>query len=207
MVLSIPSVFSCCWYCSTQSIKEKIDTILTEQLPNETAWQLAQIAMLFPILRRMASLDARMPMRWVDSPLPECPPGVANEGHRTFRMIRCRFWELCRMAKLDFKTYQSTFNKPCDISFFHAFESLAKSILDLIIPRSDVYQGLYNQVKLISNDDVIFRMVTITASMSTRSENHHSRLEVYLPIQCIENLISNNHKTALRRHHGPQRWA
>ena len=185
MVLIIPTVFSCCWYCSTQIIKEKVDKLLEDKLPNPKAWQLAQDTMLFPLLRRIAALDARLPTQWIDCPqLPQCPPGVENESHRTQRMLQCRFWEMCRMARLDFQAYKSTCDKPCDVSFFHVFVSLAKSVMDLITPDDDSYKPIYNQIKLVGNDDVYLRMVTHTASMSMRMVTNTVKLEVCLIYFC-----------------------
>ncbi|MBV5276738.1 hypothetical protein JZU56_02605, partial [bacterium] len=80
MVLTLPVEFACCFRCSEESIKSKVEDLISDILPTEEAWNAARDRMLMPVLRRLSQVDARMPLAWTNTsiPLPQCPPGPTS---------------------------------------------------------------------------------------------------------------------------------
>ena len=191
MVLILPIEYTCCFRCSEESIKSKVDDLISDKLPTKEAWHSAKDRMLLPVLRRLSLLDARMPMTWTDTsiPLPQCPPAPkdSDEDKRIRSLIRIRFWELCRMARLSYDEYQINFQKiVLSDSFIHAFSSLADSIMSLlnlqmkpILVNSTVNEKIrhdevvatWNQIKLIRNIDTVLQIIYRVASSFARSRN------------------------------------
>jgi hypothetical protein len=189
MVLTLPVEFACCFRCSEESIKSKVEDLISDILPTEEAWNAARDRMLMPVLRRLSQVDARMPLAWTNTsiPLPQCPPGPTSniEDQRIRSLIRIRFWELCRMARLRYAEYQTNFQKHVSSdSFIHAFSSLADSIMSLLTVqmkpvmvnnpeqetiRCDEIVAVWNQIKLIRNRDTVLQIVYKVAVSPARS--------------------------------------
>jgi hypothetical protein len=104
--------------------------------------------MLMPILRRLAELDHRMPLSWLDlaKPLAMCPASTSTADDA----IRVRYWQLCSMVRSGWKP-----------EFFKTFESLADSILSLL--GKDRCDAARVQIKLIRNEDHGLRIVMCVA--------------------------------------------
>jgi hypothetical protein len=218
-MISLPVEFSCCFRCSSESIKAKVDDLISsnDPLPNEAAWLAARDRMLLPVLRRIAALDTShaMPPRWTDlsQALPPCPPGQSRfmgEEHRIRSLARIRFWEMCRMARLDYAKHQSDFQRiQSSDSLFHAFSALGDSILQLLILRMrpeattprlpgeeeddrprldhDAVVPVWNQIKLLRNHDTILQIVYKVAEYSARHERRgrkHWDAYIHTMAQC-----------------------
>ena len=205
MVIRLPVEFSCCFRCSSESIKAKVDDLISSKypLPNEAAWLAARDRVLLPTLRRIALLDSShaMPPRWTDlsQPLPPCPPGISRfmgEEHRIRSLARIRYWEMCRMARLGYDDHQTDFQRlhPND-SLFHAFSALGDSILQLLLLRMqpelasaplpneearprldhDAAVAVWNQIKLIRNHDTVLQIIYNVAESSARYARRNRR--------------------------------
>jgi len=144
----LPLVFTCCFACSTNHTKACVESLL-ESLP-AAAWPQCRDRMLMPILRRLAELDRRMPLSWLDlaKPLAIRPVSMSVADD----LILVRYWQLCSMVRSGWKP-----------EFFKIFESLAASILSLVSPDSGFLHAknceLYFQIKLIKNEDHVLRIV------------------------------------------------
>ena len=139
MVIRIPVEFACCFRCSTESIKSKVDDILQEKLPTESVWLAARDRMLLPVLRNLCCLNTCMPLAWTNlsNPLPNCPDGISYSDDKDKIMhtrIRIRFWELCRMVRLSYDAYQTGIQRS-ESTFFDTFFVLSSSIMDMIRPN------------------------------------------------------------------------
>ena len=203
MVITIPVEFAHCFRCSFESIKLKVETLLNNNLPNEDAWLASRDKMLLPTLRRLSALDTScsMPLVWTDlsKPLPQCPPGTLKfqgERHRIQSLMRIRYWEMCRMARLDYERHRDNFNKTTyGDSIFHAFSALGDSIMSLIMLQfkpeiepeqgglslssplldQDNAAGVWNQIKLIRNKDSMAQIVYHVAASSTSCKRLNSQ--------------------------------
>ena len=138
MVIRVPVEFACCFRCSTESIKAKVDDLLHEKLPDESTWLAARDRMLLPVLRNLCHLNNCMPLAWTNlsKPLPNCPGGVSYGDDRAKVIqtrICVRFWELCRMTRLSYDTYHAG-DQRVESTFFDAFFALACSIMEMIRP-------------------------------------------------------------------------
>jgi len=202
MVIRLPVEFACCFRCSTESIKSKVDDLLLEKLPDETTWLAARDRMLIPVLRNLCRLNNSMSLEWIDlsKPLPGCPAGVSyseDEDKITQKRILIRFWELCRMTRLSYDVYQTGTQQP-DGTFFDAFYDLASSIMDMIRPNvrpislittepqirersqktddDDLATFTCYQITLIRNHDPMPQTVYQAASSPARLTKHTARV-------------------------------
>ena len=178
MYCTTPSKITCCFHCSADWNKNRINHLLNEKLPTEDAWFAARDKMLLPLLRSMAQLShGVMPLRWTDLDIPmpeECLEWREMKKNR--RLIRINFWELCQMARSAYDKYETNYvkNRSSD-TFFTSFAAIANSTLDLLCepdqtaPFCDMesilhpfdmeVQHLWFQIKLVKNSNTVAKFM------------------------------------------------
>lgn len=162
MVLHLPMEFSCCFHCSTKSIKSKVQKLLQSKksLPNEAAWNICRERMLIPVLRRIARVDKRCEERWLDNN--SLPKRFSEQTKINFsEIIRKKYWNLCFMVQQDYAHYNTEYKKVLGTEdpFFIAFSNICENIMRMIfkfekkrIITDEIHQ-LWSQIRLLRNHD------------------------------------------------------
>jgi hypothetical protein len=170
-----PMHFQCCFHCSAYGSSHRVEKLIRQSFPSESAWLRARDSMLQPVLLRMAEASSGcIPVQWTDArlPLPRIDP-LQEESADMKDKIRHTFWRLCRMARLSFEEYAA--EETHDETFIQMFHRLADYIMTLLTCRKDGHEPivrrrapeavrLFFQVDLLNNEDRVLDSIYNLAS-------------------------------------------